>query len=74
MEYVGYGDIEITKIGSCGGIGCDSCNCSKENYDDYKLYVTGTMIVLVPESGSDVILLPMDTNKITSVILKRNGL
>ena len=74
MEYIGYGDIEITKIGLCGGNGCDSCSCNKERYDNYKLYVTGVMIVLMPNIGSEVILLPMDSNKITSVILKRNEL
>lgn len=74
MEYIGFGDIEIKKLGDCGGVGCSSCNCNVEVYNDYKLYVTCSMIVLVPENGSDVMILPMANNNIHNVRFKRTGL
>tara|TARA_R110000868_G_scaffold269743_1_gene529154 strand:- start:749 stop:973 length:225 start_codon:yes stop_codon:yes gene_type:complete len=74
MEYIGFGDIEINKLGECGGVGCSSCSCDVEVYNDHKLYVTGSMIVLQPEASSDIVILPMSTNNIKNIILKRTVL
>lgn len=74
MEYIGFGNIEIKKLGDCGGMGCSSCNCNVHLYENHKLYVTGSMIVLQPEGGSDITILPMETNNIKNIILKRAGL
>jgi hypothetical protein len=74
MEYIGFGDIEINKIGDCGGIGCSFCNCDVNYYENHKLYITGSMIVLRPEEGSEVVILPMETNNIKNIRLKKSGL
>jgi hypothetical protein len=71
MEYIGFGNIEIKKVGDCGGVGCSSCNCDVELYENHKLYVTGSMIVLVPQNQPDIIILPMATNNIHNIRLKR---
>lgn len=74
MEYIGFGDIEIKKTGSCGGVGCESCDCSTELYEDCMLYVSCSMIMLKSDANSEVLLLPMTNNKIHNIRFKGRGL
>jgi len=53
MEYIATGKLQVYLNGTCGGTGCDSCDCEMILYNEAKLYVSGNSYVIVTISDCD---------------------
>ena len=53
MELLIIGKVQVYLKGTCGGHGCDSCDCEIITYNEAKVYVSGNNYIIVTTSDCD---------------------
>jgi hypothetical protein len=69
MELFIMGAVRVYLKGTCGGHGCDSCDCEIITYNEAKVYVSGNYYIIVTTSdcGDDTIVETFEFNKIKTL-------
>jgi len=72
MELLIIGKVQVYLKGTCGGHGCDSCDCEIITYNEAKVYVSGNdyIIVTTSDCGDDTIIETFEFGKIKTLKIK----
>jgi hypothetical protein len=72
MELLIMGKVQVYLKGTCGGHGCDSCDCEIITYNEAKVYVSGNYYIIVTTSdcGDDTIVETFELGKIKTIKIK----
>jgi hypothetical protein len=72
MELLIIGEVQVYLKGTCGGHGCDSCDCEIITHNEAKVYVSGNNYIIVTTSdcGDDTIVETFEFSKIKKIKIK----
>jgi len=72
MELLIIGEVQVYLKGTCGGHGCDSCDCEIITYNEAKVYVSGNNYIIVTTSdcSDETIIETFEFSKIKKLKIK----